>query len=343
MSQTSTKKKKVKSKKAAGPSLTADLTRDDLLEMFLKLMQIRHFDSRTPALVKKMIIPGMCHECVGQEGVAIGVVQALSKDDYIGSTHRGHGHLIAKGGNLKKMMAELMGKSTGYCKGKGGSMHVADQSIGMLGADGIVGGGIAMIVGAGFSIKLRGTEQVAVSFHGDGAVAQGAWHESVNLAACHQLPVVFVCENNLYALGTPWSENSLVPDVADMAERYGIPGVIVDGQDIIAVYEATKPAVERARQGKGPTLIECKTYRFTGHWIGDPHTYRTQEEVDWWKTNKDPVQIFRERLLKAEVATEEEIDQIDLQAKADVEAAIEYGMESPEPDPSALYEDLFTL
>lgn len=323
-------------------SLRGDLSRDDLLDMYLRMMRIRSFDTRTPGLVKNMTIPGMCHECIGQEAVAIGVVQALKKDDYIGSTHRGHGHLIAKGGDLKRMMAELMAKKTGYCKGKGGSMHVADQSIGMLGADGIVGGGIPMIVGAGLSIKARGTKQVAVSFHGDGAACTGSWHECVNLAACQLLPVIFVCENNLYALGTPWSENSLVADVATRAKGYGIPGVVVDGQDVLAVYHAAREAVEHARGGGGPTLLECKTYRFTGHWIGDPHTYRSHEEVAWWKANRDPVKVFRSELKELAVATDEELDRIEARATSDVEEAVAFGIASPEPDDSALFEDLFS-
>jgi TPP-dependent pyruvate/acetoin dehydrogenase alpha subunit len=325
---------------AALPSMVG-LDREDLLDMFLRMMRIRHFDTRTPGLVKNMTIPGMCHECIGHEAVAIGVIQALNPDDYIGSTHRGHGHLIAKGGDLNKMMAELMAKESGYCKGKGGSMHVADQSIGMLGADGIVGGGIAMIVGAGLSIKLRNTKQVAVSFHGDGAAAQGVWHESVNLAAVNHLPVLFVCENNLYALSTRWADSALVSDVAARAQGYGIPGVVVDGQDAIAVYEVAKGAVKRARSGGGPTLIECKTYRFTGHWIGDPHTYRTKEEVDWWRENRDPVKILRTRILDAGMATGEELDDLAARAHEEVEEAVRYGMAAPEPEPSALFEDVF--
>jgi len=341
MSKTAAKAKG-KPEDAARPTASvAGLDREDLLDMYLRMMRIRYFDTRTPGLVKNMTIPGMCHECIGHEGVAIGVIQALNRDDYIGSTHRGHGHLIAKGGDLKRMMAELMAKKTGYCKGKGGSMHVADQSIGMLGADGIVGGGIPLIVGAGFSIKLRGTRQVAVSFHGDGAAAQGVWHESVNLAAVKHLPVIFVCENNLYALSTRWSESALISDVAARAQGYGIPGIVVDGQDAIAVYEVAKEAVGRARSGEGPTLIECKTYRFTGHWIGDPHTYRTKEEVEWWKENRDPVKILRARILDARMATDVELDDFAARAHEEVEEAVRYGIASPEPEPSALFEDVF--
>lgn len=276
-----------------------------------------------------------------EEAVAVGVCANLRRDDYVVGTHRGHGHCIAKGADPKRMMAELFGKSTGVCRGKGGSLHVADTSVGMLGASGIVGGGIPLATGAGLSIKYRGTDQVAASFFGDGASNQGTFHESLNLASIWDLPVIYVCENNQYAESTPVSKAMRVKNVADRAVAYDMPGAIVDGMDVIAVYKAAKEAVERARQGKGPTLIECKTYRYEGHEMGDPHNlYRSKEEIEEWK-RRDAIQGLKRALVIDRIATEKEIETIEQEVKKLIEDAIKFADESPEPDPEDALRGVF--
>jgi Pyruvate/2-oxoglutarate dehydrogenase complex, dehydrogenase (E1) component, eukaryotic type, alpha subunit len=235
---------------------------------------------------------------------------ALKPGDVITGTHRSHGHYIAKGGDIKASFAELFGKRTGSNKGKGGSMHIADPDIGMLGANGMVGGGIPHAVGAALAFKLLGKDNVAVAFFGDGGSNQQNFHEAINLAAIWKLPVIFVCENNLYQISLPYSKQQLITSVAERGKAYGIPGVSVDGQDVLAVYEATREAVERARRGEGPTLIEARTYRFRGHFEGDPQIYRSKEEVEWWMNNKDPIKIFEKYLLERGIATREELDAI---------------------------------
>ena len=264
----------------------------------------------------------------------------LRKDDYIVSTHRGHGHCIAKGARLDKTMAEILGKKTGYCKGKGGSMHIADFSIGMLGATAVVGAGIPIASGAGLSIKLRGTDQVAACFFGDGASNQGTFHEGINLAATWRLPVLFICENNLYAMGTRQSRVMLIENVADRAQAYGIPGITVDGNDVLAVYEATKTAVENARAGKGPTLIECKTYRHKGHSRVDPATYRPRHEVSEWM-KRDPITKLRTHLLEKYLLTEEETKKIETEVITAIETAVKFATESPYPAPEEALEDVY--
>ena len=273
------------------------------------------------------------HLCIGQEGVAVGACASLEPDDYITSTHRGHGHLIAKGGELDRMMAELYGKETGYCRGRGGSMHIVDVGLGILGANGIVGAGTQIAAGAGLSSKVRSSGQVVVCFFGDDASTEGMFHESMNLAALWDLPVIFMCENNLYGQFTPYEKHSRVPDVAEKARAYGVPGVIVDGNDVLAVKAATDEAAERARSGGGPTLIECKTYRWHGHMEGDVYGYRTAAEIEEWK-KKCPIAGFRSRLISDGVASQEEFDDIDERVEAAVAAAIEFAETSPDPDPS---------
>ena len=317
------------------------LSKTQLIEMYRKMVTIRAFEYKIKDLFSKGTIVGDLHLSIGQEAVAVGVCAGLQKDDYVLSTHRGHGHCIAKGADVKRMMAEFFGRKTGICKGKGGSMHLADFSVGMLGASGIVGGGIPQAVGAGLSIKLRGTDQVAVSFFGDGASNQGTFHESLNLAAIWKLPVIFVCENNQYAESTPVSKVMLVKNIADRATAYGVTGVVVDGMDAAAVYEAVKEAVRRARKGKGPTLIECKTYRFEGHEEGDPWTkYRSKEEVEEWK-KRCPIEAFRAKLIKTKILTEEEAKKIDQETKMLIEEAVKFGEESPWPKPQEALEDVF--
>lgn len=317
------------------------LSKTQLIEMYRKMVTIRAFEYKIKDLFSKGTIVGDLHLSIGQEAVAVGVCAGLQKDDYVLSTHRGHGHCIAKGADVKRMMAEFFGRKTGICKGKGGSMHLADFSVGMLGASGIVGGGIPQAVGAGLSIKLRGTDQVAVSFFGDGASNQGTFHESLNLAAIWKLPVIFVCENNQYAESTPVSKVMLVKNIADRATAYGVTGVVVDGMDAAAVYEAVMEAVRRARKGKGPTLIECETYRFEGHEEGDPWTkYRSKEEVEEWK-KRCPIEAFRAKLIKTKILTEEEAKKIDQETKMLIEEAVKFGEESPWPKPQEALEDVF--
>ena len=281
------------------------------------------------------------HLYLGEEAVATGVCASLNDDDYITSTHRGHGHIIAKGGDTKYMMAELYGKETGYCKGKGGSMHIADATKGILGANGIVGAGHNIAVGAGLSSKYRKTGQVCACFFGDGSTNQGTFHESINLASVWKLPVVFVCENNLYGISMSQARHQAIQDVADRAVAYNIPGIVVDGNDVFAVYEAMVEAVARARSGQGPTLIECKTYRHRGHFEGDPTTYRASEEVEEWMA-KDPLPRAVAYLLDNGIVTEEELKKIDDDLVKEIEDAIKFAEDSPVPSLESIVQDIYT-
>ena len=316
------------------------LPKEMLVEMFRKMVEIRFFEEKVFDLYAQNLVPGTIHLYAGEEAVAVGVCAALQRDDYITSTHRGHGHCIAKGADLKRTMAEILGKETGYCKGKGGSMHIADFSIGMLGATAVVGAGIPIAVGAGLSIKLRKTRQVVACFFGEGASNQGTFHEGINMASVWRLPVIFICENNLYAMGTRQSRVMNIENIADRATAYGIPGVVVDGNDVLAVYEATVKAVERARKGEGPTLIECKTYRHKGHSRVDPAKYRPKEEVEEWLA-KDPIKRFKEKLLQEGAITEAEIQQIEQEVAAEIDEAVKFAMESPYPEPEEALEDVY--
>ena len=320
--------------------MALNLTKEKLVEMFRKMVEIRFFEEKVFDLYAQNLVPGTIHLYAGEEAVAVGVCAALQRDDYITSTHRGHGHCIAKGADLKRTMAEILGKKTGYCKGKGGSMHIADFSIGMLGATAVVGAGIPIAVGAGLSIKLRKTRQVVACFFGEGASNQGTFHEGINMASVWRLPVIFICENNLYAMGTRQSRVMNIENIADRATAYGIPGVVVDGNDVLAVYEATVKAVERARKGEGPTLIECKTYRHKGHSRVDPAKYRPKEEVEEWLA-KDPIKRFKEKLLQEGAITEAEIQQIEQEVAAEIDEAVKFAMESPYPEPEEALEDVY--
>ena len=313
---------------------------EKLIEMYRKMLEIRQFEEKVYELYGQNLVPGTIHLYAGQEAVAVGVCANLRKEDYIVSTHRGHGHCIAKGADLKRVMAEILGKKTGYCRGKGGSMHIADFSIGILGATGVVGAGIPIAVGAGLSIKLRGTDQVVACFFGDGASNQGTFHEGINMAAIWKLPVLFVCENNLYAMGTRQSRAMLIENISERAAAYGIPGVTVDGNDVLAVYEAAKEAVERAKRGEGPTLIECKTYRHKGHSRMDPATYRSKEEVEYW-LRKDPIPRFRDRLLEMGILTEGEAKKIEEEVLREIEEAVKFALESPYPEPEEALKDVY--
>lgn len=308
--------------------------------MYKRMLEIRFFEEKVFDLYAQNLVPGTIHLYLGEEAVAVGVCSLLKKDDYITSTHRGHGHCIAKGAELKRTMAEILGKKTGYCKGKGGSMHIADFKIGMLGATAVVGAGLPIAVGAGLSAKLRKTDQVVACFFGEGASNQGTFHESINMASIWKLPVIFVCENNLYAMGTRQSRVMAIENVADRAVAYGIPGVVVDGNDVLAVYEATEKAVERARKGEGPTLIECKTYRHKGHSRVDPAKYRPKEEVEEWLA-KDPIKRFKEKLLQTNTLTESEIQQIEKEVSDEIEETVKFAMGSPYPAPEEALEDVY--
>ena len=306
------------------------------------MVRIRIFEETAGKMMEDGKIPGALHLYVGQEAIAAGVMVHLSNEDYITSSHRGHGHLIAKGGEYDRMFAELYGKATGYCKGKGGSMHISNLELGMLGANGIVGGGPPIAVGAAFSIKFKQKDNVAVCFFGDGASNEGSFHEAANMAALFKLPCIFVCENNGYGEYTPQANHQAIVDVADRAPGYGMPGVVVDGMDAIAVYEAAGEAIKFAREGSGPTLLECKTYRYYDHVgvRGMGLSYRTDEEVERWR-QKDPIMNFEARLAEQGVLSADAARAIHEQVEQDVQAGIAFAESSPMPDPSTITEDVY--
>ena len=313
-----------------------------LQNLYLQMVRIRRFEEEAGRLMEEGKIPGALHLYVGQEAIASGVMQHLSANDQITSTHRGHGHLIAKGGEFNRMFAEIFGRATGYCKGKGGSMHISNMELGMLGANGIVGAGLPIAVGAAFSNKFRKTNNVTVAFFGDGASNEGSFHEAANMAALYKLPCIFVCENNGYGEYTPQANHQAVVDVADRAAGYGMPGVVVDGMDVMAVYEVAGEAIKRARKGAGPTLVECKTYRYFDHVgvRGMGLTYRTDEELEKWK-KRDAIQSFEKNLTEMGLLTEKKISNIYGKINAELESAIKFAEDSPYPDPSELLEDVY--
>ncbi|MBM3705044.1 MAG: thiamine pyrophosphate-dependent dehydrogenase E1 component subunit alpha [Actinobacteria bacterium] len=318
----------------------ADLTREQKIEMLNTIIKIRRFEEKTIQLYQVAKIWGYLHPYIGEEAVAAGTCAALEKGDYIVSTHRGHGHSIAKGADINRMMAELLGKATGYCKGRGGSMHIADTELGMLGANGIVGGGIPISAGAGFSCRMEGKGRVTVCFFSDGAANNGVFHESLNMAAIFKLPVIYMCENNMYAISMSSCESISCRDIANRAASYDIPGVIVDGSDPEAVYKVVKKAVQRARKSEGPSLIEAKTYRFGGHHPNDPAEYRDKKEVEYYKTEKDPVINYKERILKDKILTKKEIEEIEKKVRAEVEDSVEFAEKSPEPQLDRFLEEV---
>lgn len=310
-------------------------------DMYLTMKRIREFETKAKDLFAESAIPGFVHLYLGEEAVATGVCECLNDDDYITSTHRGHGHIIAKGGDMHYMMAELFGRETGYCKGKGGSMHIADAEKGILGANGIVGAGHSIAVGAGLSIAVRGTDQVCICFFGDGSTNQGTFHESINLASIWKLPVVFVCENNLYGISMSQDRHQSIRDIADRASGYGIPGIVVDGNDVFAVWEAADEAIARARKGLGPTLIECKTYRQRGHFEGDPGAYKpTEEQADWM--DKDPIKRMRQYMLDKNVIDDDGLKKLDDQVDQEVAEAVRFAEESPLPELESAVEDVYS-
>lgn len=325
------------------------LTREELLAYLRQMLEIRAFENNIAELLGKAVLKGASHLYAGQEAVAVGAVAALRDDDLITSTHRGHGHAHAHGDtaaktheakqeHYDKMMAEVLGRSGGYCKGKGGSMHIADFSLGILGANGIVGGGIPIATGAALSALMRRSGQVAAAFFGDGASSQGAFHEAANLAAVWRLPVVYVCENNGYAVSTPGVRQMKPEGVAARAAGYGFPTARVDGNDPVAVYDAVSAAAAMARAGDGPSLVECVTYKWMGHYIGYPAAYRPKEEVASWKA-RDPIPRFEQYLAEAGVLTAGETAEVHQQVREEIEAAVEFARSSPPPRPEDAWED----
>ena len=317
-----------------------ELSKDGALWIYERMRLIRSFEERVARLFADGLIPGFVHLYAGEEAVAVGVCAHLSDIDYITSTHRGHGHCIAKGVPLGEMMAELYGRAGGSCKGKGGSMHIADVGRGMLGANGIVGGGPPLAAGAGLTAKILGTGGVAVCFFGDGAAEQGTTHEGMNLAAIWKLPVVFVCENNQFAESTPVGYHCAASSIADRAASYNIPGVLVDGYDVIAVHEAAGEAVARARRGDGPSLIEAKTWRYFGHFEGDQVTYRTAEQSAAYREH-DPLTVFAAQAVDRGLLAPADIERIDREADAQVDAAIAFAESSPLPAPEDALTDVY--
>ncbi len=318
----------------------AEITKDKLLWIYERMRLIREFENRAAALFAQGKVPGFVHLYAGQEAIAVGVCALLSDRDYITSTHRGHGHCIAKGVDIKEMMCELYGKKNGSCKGKGGSMHIADVDKGMLGANGIVGAGGPLACGAGLTAKVKKTDQVTICFFGDGAAEQGTMHEAMNLAAIWKLPVIFVCENNGYAQTTPSCYHCSAVDIADRATAYNMPGFGVDGTDLFAVYEAADEAIARARRGEGPTLIECKAFRYYGHFEGDNLSYFTEEERAGQKT-RDPIDKFTKRVTERKLLSEAELAKIDARAKVVLDEAVQLAEQSPYPALEEVLTDVY--
>jgi len=317
-----------------------DLTRDQQTALLRQMHLIRAFEEKADELFALGKVHGTMHLSIGQEAVAVGAMACLRPDDYILSTHRGHGHCIARGADPKLMMAEFMGKETGYCRGRGGSMHIADPEIGNLGANGVVGGGISIAMGVALAVSLRKTDQVVLGFFGDGAANLGIFHESLNMASIWHLPVVYICENNQYGMSMSVKRALSVENVADRAVAYNMPGVVVDGNDVLAVYEAVYEAVSKARQGDGPSLLEAKTYRWKGHSKSDQERYRTREEVNAWK-EKCPIKRFGARLIAESILTPEDIESIETEVHEEIEAAVEFAEASPEPRVEDILEGVY--
>ncbi|MFQ5478933.1 MAG: thiamine pyrophosphate-dependent dehydrogenase E1 component subunit alpha [Candidatus Binatia bacterium] len=317
------------------------LPKEALIEIYRTMRTIRSFEDKLNELSQAGQIPGFLHLYAGEEAVAAGVCAHLDERDWVTSTHRGHGHCIAKGVDLAAMMAELFGRASGTCKGKGGSMHIADVGKGMLGANGIVGGGIPLAVGAALTARNRGTGGVAVSFFGDGASNEGTFHESLNLASIYKLPVVFVAENNGYGEATPHEYASSVTDVATRAVAYDMPGVVCDGMDVFDVFAKAGKALARARGGQGPTLLECKTYRYYGHYVGDPLTYRSAAEADEVRAENDPLVRLEQRVVEENLLAEDELRKVDGRVEERIEQAVAAAQEAPQPEATELHADVY--
>ena len=317
----------------------SELTSEQLIDLFRRMCLIRSFEEHARTLYMQARVRGATHMYIGEEAVAVGACAALRRDDYITSTHRGHGHCLAKGGQPGQMMAELLGKASGYSHGKGGSMHIADLDLGILGANGIVGGGIGLATGAAYTCKLRDRRQVVCCFFGDGALNQGIFHESANMAGLWKLPVIYLCEENKYAEFSPNAGFFPVRDLTVRAAPYGFPGVGVDGNDALSVYRAVCAAVERARAGEGPTLIVADTYRIEGHTVGDPLTLRPKGETETWR-DRDPILRLRQRLVEQGALDDATAEQIGTEAEQEIEAAVQFALDSPEPELAELWKDV---
>lgn len=319
------------------------LPKEKMIEMYVAMVKIRLFEEKAHELYTAGKIPGFLHSSAGQEATEVGVIANLRPDDYLTSTHRPHGHLIARGGDVKRIMAELYGKSTGYCKGKGGDMHTMSFGLGIVCATGIVGGGIPISLGPALASKLRGTDQVTVCFFGDGASNQGTFHESLNLASIWDLPVVFVCENNQYAISTPQREHQRIKNVSMRAAAYGIQGLTVDGNDVLAVYQAANDAIRRAREGRGPTLLECKTFNYHRakyEAVSKVLSTEFERELREWE-KRDPIKVFESKLLETRVLTQDDIAKIHSQIMEELEEAARFAEASPWPRKEETLEDVF--
>lgn len=310
-------------------------------ELYYKMFKIRRFEETVERYFLDGEIPGFLHLYIGEEAIASGVCASLTDTDYIASTHRGHGHTIAKGADLNKVMAEIFGKKTGSCKGKGGSMHIADFSVGMLGANGVVGGGFNLAAGAALAIKKQKRDNVSVVFFGDGSSNRGTFHEAMNLASAWKLPVIFVCENNQWASTTPYRTTTAIEDISIRAIGYNMPSKIVDGNDAFAVYDGFKEALEYVKAGNGPYFLEAKTYRIKGHFVGDPEMYRTKEEVQTIYEENNPITRFEEKVLGENIMSEDDIKTIKDRVEKEIKEALKFAMDSEYPDPSEMFEDLY--
>ena len=310
------------------------------LNLYKTMVRIRNFEIMAEKLFLEGELPGFIHLYIGEEAIATGIITNLKKEDFITSTHRGHGHMIAKGADINRMMAELYGRTTGYCKGKGGSMHIADFSIGVLGANGVVGGGLPIAVGAGLGVKMKKTDQVAVAFFGDGASNTGAFHESLNFASVYKLPIIFVVENNKFASTVRTKDTTSVENISDRAVGYGVPGITIDGNDVITVYETAKEIIKRAREGGGPSLLEVKTYRIKGHFVGDPELYRDKKEVEEFWLN-EPIKKFEKKLLELKILNKIEKKKIWEDSEKEIKDAVKFAKESPIPSGKDALADLF--
>lgn len=320
--------------------MTAQASKATLLEMYRRMVRIRQFELATIDLFKRGRIKGAVHPYIGQEASGVGVCLALRKDDLIFGTHRNHGYNIAKGAVTKKVMAEILGKETGYCKGRGGSMHMAAHEVGSMGGLAVVGSGIPLAVGAALAFKMRGEDRVAVPFTGDAGCNTGNWHESMNMASIWCLPVVFVLENNHYGVSTRIEEMVKVKDLSQRAQAYGIPGVLVDGFDVLVVYAAAQEAVARARAGGGPTLLVTESYRFEGHYAGEPEAYRERSEVEAYR-KLDPLPRFHKHLVEQKLASPAELEAVDQEIQQEIDGAVRFALESPEPDPATALDFIY--
>jgi len=319
-----------------------EVTSEKWLQMFRRMQMIRHFEEHVNDLYMRALMPGLAHLYTGQEAVAVGICEALQQDDYITSTHRGHGHCLAKGASPDRMFAELLGKEAGYCRGKGGSMHIADPATGNLGANAIVAGSAGIATGAAFSAKCLGKGRVAVCFFGEGALGQGVVYEVMNLAALWKLPAIYVCENNLYTEYTHFKETT-AGDILERGRAFGVPSESVDGQDVRAVYAAATRLVELARRGQGPSFLLCNTYRYTGHHVGDINReyYRSKQEEQEWKTRRDPILLFAEWLVGEKIADAEALRKIETEIEAEMRAAVEFAIAAPYPEKSEVDQDIY--